>query len=468
MDRGEPGRLSRSCRPVWRALLGGAALGLIAGCGGSVQTDLNTRSEGQTAEIPTERVDQTWPVRMATEADFGPYAAKGGWVSLVVRRNYKVAVEQLGREGGLAGARAHVEAAAVFRQAALLAAHSLIETYGETPEPTDPVGTAHLLTVSYAITGELDKAREASARLEGADDPTLAWHGPWKEWLASGATWPPDLSALPLDLPEPAPGTWASTPSPPHYTLPEQGVDTKRDMADPGVLVALALWHDAAAEKSAGDQAPLVHAYRAGYRLPVEPKVAAAGPLPMELLFGADLLVPEDAAFLVDLHGDKGAAAVDAHKDSSLLAYLASISRQDGKIHAETAIDVVSRLRDLLVERAAARTDNAPQRHQRQFADMAYVGAFRSLALVAEIEGDREVSGLLRINALERSEKATACPVGLLALGAWDASNRYPSRAQEILHAQARIFPSLEIARYGLDVMALRVSRERTGETPGM
>jgi hypothetical protein len=92
----------------------------------------------------------------------------------------------------------------------------------------------------------------------------------------------------------------------------------------------------------------------------------------------------------------------------------------------------------------------------------------RSLALVAEKEGDRETSGRLRINAMELSSKATACPVGLMAMGAWDASNRYPTRAQEIVHTQARRFPSLEIARYGLDVMALRVSRERSGETPGM
>jgi hypothetical protein len=108
------------------------------------------------------------------------------------------------------------------------------------------------------------------------------------------------------------------------------------------------------------------------------------------------------------------------------------------------------------------------QGHQREFSAIAFVGSLRTLALVAEMEGDREVSGLLRINALEHSRKATADPVGLLALGAWDASNRYPTRAQDILHAQVRFFPTLEAARYGLDVMALRVSRERPGETPGM
>ena len=152
-----------------------------------------------------------------------------------------------------------------------------------------------------------------------------------------------------------------------------------------------------------------------------------------------------------------------------MLAALAVASRgSEGNIDAEKAVDVLAQFREDVLARSASQTNNEGQAHHRQFADIAYVGAFRGLALVAEVEGDREASGLLRINAMEKSEKATACPTGLVALGAWDASNRYPTRAQEILHAHARRFPSLEIARYGLDVMALRVSRERPGETPGM
>jgi hypothetical protein len=108
------------------------------------------------------------------------------------------------------------------------------------------------------------------------------------------------------------------------------------------------------------------------------------------------------------------------------------------------------------------------QAFQRTFANIASVGATRCLALVAEAEGDRETAGRLRIAAMERSDKETANPEGLLALAAWDAGNRYPMRAQEILHAELARFPALEVARYGLDVLALRVSRERPGETAGM
>jgi hypothetical protein len=454
-------------RTVCALALCGALFSMV-GCGGESEEPPSAADVAMS--VDAERLAETWPVAMATEESFVAYAQHAGWSSLLMKRNYMDAVEQLGKSGGLDAARAHAELAALYRQAALLSANALVETYGVTPEATDPLGTQHLLTVSYALQGDLEKARAASGALGDVDDPTQVWHAPWKTWLAGDAAWPPDLSGLPVDLGEPTVGGRPTLGSLPHFSLPELGGnDAKRDMSDPSALVLLALWHDAAAKLAAGDKAGIVDTYRAGYRLPIEPAVAVGDALPMSFLFGSDLLVPGDGNFLADLHGDQGVKAIDKHEASSLLAHLAVKSRGDaGKMDAERAIDLVTQLRAELVEASAAKTGGEVQRHQRTFADVAYVGALRSLALVAEVEGDREVSGLLRINALERSEKATACPVGMLALGAWDTSNRYPLRAQDILHAQARRFPSLEAARYGLDVLALRVSRERTGETPGL
>lgn len=451
-------------RSFWTAAV---LVGAVACSGGS--GDASSGGDGAAAvSIPVERLDQSWVVKLATQEDLAPFVANPGWASLLVKRDYEDAARKFAKLGGPAAGRAHAELAAVYRQGALLSSNALLETYGKTPEPTDPVGAAHLLTVAYVLNGDLAKAKEASAKLDGLDDPSMAWHGPWKTWLAGDATWPPDLSGLPLEVPAVAPGSIPEAGSLPHYALPETGADSTREMGDPGALVALALWHEQAARAALGDQAALVDVYQAGYRFPIEQVKPSDVALPMEFQFASDLIVPEDANFLAAVYGPSGVAAIEQYKDRSLLAWLASASRVGGKIQAERAVDLVNALREQLVERAAARTEGNVQHDQRMFADIVMVGTFRNLALVAEVEGDRETSGLLRINAMERSSKSTADPVGLLALGAWDASNRYPTRAQEILHSQARVFPSLEVARYGLDVMALRVSRERTGETPGM
>lgn len=446
----------------------GLLLLLATGCGGGSPPTADVAISAESA-APTELVDATWVVAFAPEASLGSYASEPGWVSLLMKRDYGEAVRQLGPAGGLPAARAHTEAAALYRQAALVTAYSLIEVYGKTPEPTDPIGVAHLLTVSYAITGQLDAAKIESAKLDKVtSDPTLPWHAPWKAWLAAGGTWPPDLSTLPVKLPAPTVGEFPDLTELPHYALPERGGSSAhRDMGDPGALVALALWHDAAAAAAVPNAAPLLKTLRAGYRFPAEPAPAPAGDLPPDLLFGSDHLVPGDAAFLAALEGPAGPGAVDAHVGTSLIAWLAAKSRIDGKVNAEKAVDEVTALREVFVTRSAEKAGGQELGHHRTFASIGYVGALRSLALVAEREGDREASGVLRINALDHSDKATACPVGLLALAAWDASNRYPMRAQDILHAQARRYPSIEIARYGLDVLGLRVGSERV-ETPGM
>jgi len=442
------------------ALLAGGAVG----CFGKEEPTESTDS----LEVPAELLAQSWPLSYATPAEQNALIDQSqGWVTLLSDRNYRKAVDQFGGEG-LVAARGHSEAAGLYRQAALIAAYSFIQTYGLTPQETDPAGAAHLLTVSYALIGELDKAKEQSKLLDGADDPTKAWHAPWKAWLEAGGTWPPDLSGLPVALPEVAPGTWPEVEGSPHYSLPERaGATTSVEMADPGALVALALWHDGAAKKAAGDKAGLVDTYVARYRFPVEPKVAGVA-LPNEMLFGSDYATPEDAAFMAALVGEQGAGAVDAFADKSLLAALAARSRVDGKLSPEKALDLASAVRSQLIIDLKAKNAGEEDGGHRTFADIVQVGLLRNLALVAEIEGNKEASGMLRINAMERSDGPTGCPNGLLSLAAWDANNRYPSRGADILHQLIRRYPSLETARYGLDVLALRVSREGAKLPPGM
>lgn len=409
-------------------------------------------------------LDESWQVQFATVESFAEYQSPG-WLTLFQQRDYRTAANQLA--GTKAAARAHAEAAALFRQAALVTANAAIETYAATPEATDPVGASHLLAVAYSVQGDLEKARAASARLDGVEDVTTSWHAPWKAWLSTDAKWPPDLSSLPIELPPNEPGQWPLITDVPHYSMPVQGAgDHAQKMGDPGALLALALWHEATAKKIFQDD-KVIDLAMARYRLPIEPAAALDATLPMDFVYGSDFLVPGDAPFMADVVKGKGVDAVDAHLSTSLMAQLAKASRVNGKINAEKAVDQAAAVRKELIARSQAKTGDEPQAHHRLFADVAFVGVLRNLSLLAEVEDNREEGGKLRILAMEASLEHTGCAVALMSLAAWDTGNRYPSRAQEIIHKNTIYYPSLEVARYGLDVLALRVSRERV-ETPGM
>jgi len=430
---------------------------LCAGCGANEPVTPPSHADDP---IPTIRLDEAWPVVIATEEAAGVFDTSG-WNDVWKRRRYHSAAPKLQSLGGSAAARPHLEAGALYRQGALVAANSAIQAYDEMATDTDPIGVSHLLTVSYAITGDLDKAREASARVGGEGDPTGAWHGPWKTWLDGRAAWPPDLSALPVPLPEVSPGEWPEIPPSPHYALPEPASDRTRDMADPAALLVLAWWHDAAAKAAAPDS-PGLETYRVGYRLPMESKVSPAGDLPLELLFGSDLLEPSDADFLAAAHAD-GPTVVDDWADRSLLALLVQRSRVDGKIEVQKATDVARALRLALVERATERTAGEPKKRHQYFADVARIGALRGMGLIAELEGDQEVSGSLFRAAWDTTDSYTRCPVGLVAYAAWDADHRSPIRALETMHQWSRVYPALEVARPPLDVMALKHGLRQTG-----
>lgn len=413
---------------------------------------------------PADLLAESWMLKGADDETRAPFETSAGWISIITRRDLPTAVRDLGKQGGLPAARAHADAAAMYRQAALVTAHSLVQTYGHSPREGDPIGVAHLLTVSHLILDDADKAKASALVLADVEgDPTSAWHTAWAD-----ASWPVDVSKIPVSLDGEA-GDWPHLGNPPQYQLPEQTDDGRLvAMGDPGALVAAALWHEKIARQEAGDQAALVDAYGARYLMPIEAVPALAGPLPMEFIFGSDVLHPNDADFLVAVQ-TQGIDAVDAWADESLLASLSKLSIVDGKIDAERAREVSQTLRRVVKDDMAEVAGSSEDFH-RTFADIARVSTLRGLAEVARASDDRYTEGVLRISALDHSASmATADMPWLLSMCAYDAGNRFPSRPNELLHNMIKRVPELETARYGLDVLALRVSRESgAGQLPGM
>ncbi len=424
-------------------------------------------------QVPDDQLDRTWVVEVVPESALAPFATEPGWVTLVLKRDLATAVRELGPLGGLAAARAHVEAAALFHQAARLAGESYVQTYhGSSALPTDPLGTAHLVSVGLGLRGELAAAKAASAEARGlVDDPTAPWHALWAAWL-TGPTWPPDLDSLPVELPAPSVGGWPEVAPEPQYALAERSDKRSlRPLGDPLLLVALAQWHERAARMAAPQHTSALRRLRYAYTLPAD-NGGADQPteIPLPLRFGGDPLVAADVDFLVDVRSAASREgvlkAIRRHRDDSLHAAVAHGALVDGRLEPGRVADLTEALRKALVARAAVLRNGPEQPQDVQFAELARAGALRSLGLVAEAMGDHEGAGRILMAAWDASEGAAADPVGRLWFAAWDVANRYPVRAAETIHQESQRVPALTVARLAVDVLNLRVNRENVGQGP--
>ncbi|MEN0067911.1 MAG: hypothetical protein AAGA48_37625, partial [Myxococcota bacterium] len=421
-----------------------------------------------------KRLDATWMVEVVPESAMAPFAQTDGWVTLVVNRDLKQAVAQLGPQGGLSAARAHIEVAALFREAAKLAGVSYGQTYGGTSaQPTDPLGTRHLLTVAAALDGRSAEAITAATAWAGKpDDATAAWHAPWSGWLAASAPWPPDFSRLPVTLPPPTTGVWPEVVAGPQYELIEQSdKQAKRPLGDPGWLLALAEWHEQTALAAAPDHRDAVLRLRVWARPRPDQRAmsAAVRDVPLPLRFGSGHLVSGDVDFLVDVHAattETMPAVIGKHAPTSIVAALSADAVASGTFDPGRAVDAAAALRTALMERLTDARQGAIQSQDVQFVQIAQTQVLWSLGHVADRLGDREVSGRVYRAAYDASEGATADPVELLSYATWDVGNRYPVRAAQTIYEQSQRIPELSSARLAVDVLNLRVNRENVDQPP--
>jgi len=67
---------------------------------------------------------------------------------------------------------------------------------------------------------------------------------------------------------------------------------------------------------------------------------------------------------------------------------------------------------------------------------------------------------------LERMESVGIDPVFAMSVAAWDAGNRNPLRAEEILHKFRSSYPALSAAKPSLEALHLRRSRNAGPANP--
>jgi hypothetical protein len=323
----------------------------------------------------------------------------------------------------------------------------------------------YLLGVSRWFRGDEGVAEALEALPASVDADIQARANAW----ASVEVWPPDLGDVSFpDAPTGLdPGSNPSLDSLPHYAFAEQSEKALTlDTADPTSLYLLSRWHEQAAAQLIGEggEATVVQLL-APHRLPAEPDPAAELlPLDDAWLFASTTLTSaEDAAFLADATV-QGLDAVEVWKDESPLAALLVDTIVDGSILPDRVLEQGAAFRTQLLSAMHNRSESRED-FQLTFVWMARIAVLRAGMVVADANDQYRDAGILRINSLEQMDSMKASlslakdPVFALSVAAWDAGNRNPVRAQQLVHELLGRFPSLIAARYPMDALNIRASR---------
>ena len=370
--------------------------------------------ESTVSALAADLVAQTWQVRLADAVARAPYEQHPGW-ALLFQRDLEGALRAFEEQPDTDGqARVHLELAALYRQAARVAAEATLQVYGADRQSTDPADVEHLVDVSRTL---LAQPTGGGSIVVSAD------------------------------------------PSPRAYELPERTPEAKPvRVVDPSALYSLGVWHHGQARSLGTKSRWLVP-----WLLPFESREGEpSAPVPEALIFGSFYATPGDVDFVAD--ACSGKPALDQHPQSVLATALRPAmveGRLDVQKVREAAEGMENALRSAMVAQAGQE-----EGYQRAFADIGRLSVLRAAICVAEDLEQGEDAALLRVEVADLSEGPARDPVFLLSLAAWDAAHRNAVRALDIVHALGRDYPQLELARVPLDAMSVRLSRNSAPAAP--
>lgn len=468
-------RLSSRVRAVRLHLCGGMVLGLVGGLAGCSDGSEPSAQAPKAASVvaPAELVARSWPVQMSNDVARKPFEQHAGWGALF-KRDLPAALGAFAsdRGEGRGLARIHTDLAAIYSQAAWMGANATRHVYGTDRQPTDPAEADFLHGVAMALSADCAQAAVSLAKVTAPEGTLAPFHGYWQTWAAAdGCPGALDLEALEA-LPEVAvaleAGTDPELPPMPHHAFTEVSDSARQvETAELTHLVALSIAHRNAAVAAAPEaEQHLVDVRLSPWNLPVLGKATEHSPLEAvdsAWLFLEFALVGADLYFLDAAHRE-GLEAVTTWKDRSILAAaLAPAVSPDG-LDVELVIDRAADFRSQLKE-AMHKVSGSPMPFQPGFAQIGEVAVLRAGMIVADANEQPRDAGILRINAFERSDGPGRDPLFLISTAAWDAGNRSPLRAQEIVHGLVSRYPSIQAARYPLDALHIRLGRTAAPST---
>jgi hypothetical protein len=245
----------------------------------------------------------------------------------------------------------------------------------------------------------------------------------------------------------------------PHFHLPETVGDRTVAATDPTVLAELAAWHQSAALMAGGNST--LHCTVWGSDCSGE----ANGEVTLSDIFLSPWMNADDLSFVSAIGSGVTTEELFSIHDSSVIAVTLSECVTEDSVEVECVQGKASSLRAAILDRmnAVAGEESADFR---DLAQLSEVGVIRAAIRLSEMVGDEQSSGLLRIGALEAERPPTLDPIFQLEMAAWDVGNRNPRRASELLHVHENRLAGLDSARYSLDALNLRVSRDAGAGLP--
>jgi len=435
------------------------------GCSGD-EAALGSVDETPTpaTSVPAELVATSWQVRMAKTEVRAPFEGRPSWVSYFGNRRDEALRAFKSENDSAALARAHTEYAAMYRQAALLAANATLQVYGADRQPTDPAEADYLLGVSGVLASSAEHAAKLGASRESRAGDIAPRDAAWSAYVAAPGAEAADKAAG-VDR---VAGALADLPGADRLTLelPLQGEPGTVAAGDPGELWALSRWHEARAREADPSAGETIDQALDPYRLPFEtPPERGAAPATDTWLFMSPWSSAADVQYVANVAA--GRDTTGAMATASLFAAVAqTCTREGNRLDVDCVVDEAAHVGSAIEDGMAAANGGQPDGFHRPFADYARAGVLRALDLVARARGDADASGRLRINALDRSLGAAADPLFYLFVAAWDAGNRNTPRAAEIVHQNLSMLPGLHLARAPLDALHVRLSRNAVPGVP--
>jgi len=430
---------------------------LLVACSGSPKQDASADVQN---ELAGSLLSSTWQVQVAAPDALDEREPL--WMDYY-SWSYEEAIAGLGADSTEALGRFHAEIAGMYRQAALLQAHAILETYGpEQIRETDPDGVQYLVGVAHWILGDV-KTAEKQFRLPKLTSSSVAGIkkavGAWTD-----AGMDPLKTSL-FDLGDVGSTAMPKVRAAPHYELPEKVDDRRVGVSDPTEMILLADWHEKAALQANPAVRPLLELWSFPWETISEDKAE----LGVDGLFLGPWGSNADLDFVRAIErAARSSQGIDIENFVGVSAVAAALAPCVGdKVDVDCVLGAGNDLRTQLKRELAAVSGSDDGRHT-MLASYAKHGLLQAGMRYAGFLGDEESESRLRRIGLDEmsNEHRGKSPLAALAKAAWDAKTRNPHHAQDLLHGQVQVVSGLKAARYSLDVLYLRVTRDVGGGQP--